>query len=206
MIDTIWQDLRHAARSLRRAPGFTAAATVTLALGIGATTAIFSVVNAAMLKPLPYSDADRMVVLAVPEGGDQSGQIFLQVRELARAFDAVAAQGSGSGWNLTTAQSAQWVDGLRVSESYFDVHGARPLRGRGFSRAEDQPDGPNAVVISEDLWESAFARSDVLGQIVRLGGVPYAVVGIMPRTFRSIPDVDVWTPLRTTLRDSGYNY
>lgn len=198
--------LLQAVRGLLRARAFAAAAIGTLALGIGASTAIFSVVDAALLKPLPYPDADRMVALAVPGGGDQSGQVYLRVRERAAGFETIAAQGGGSGWSLTTGRTARWVSGLRVSAGYFDAHGVQPLRGRGFTAAEDQPGGPNAVVIGEDLWEAAFGRAGVLGQVVALGTVDYTVVGIMPRAFRSIPDVDVWTPLRTTSRDNGWNY
>src|SRR4051794_27438043 len=100
MLETLWQEGRHASRSLYRAPGFTAASVITLTLGIGATTAIFAVVDAAILKPLPYPDADRLVVLAQPAGGAQTGQIFLRVRESARLFDGIAAQGTANGWNL----------------------------------------------------------------------------------------------------------
>ena len=209
VVDAMLRDLRYAARSLRRAPGFTAAAVITLTLGIGATTAIFAVVDAALLKPLPYPDADRMVVFAQPAAGDQTatGQIFLHMRERARLFEGVAAQSSANGWNLATRDIAEYVDGLPVSDAYFDVHGVSPMRGRGFSRAETQPGGPDAVVISEDLWHRVFqSRGDVVGEVVRLGGVPHTIVGIMPRGFRSVPNADVWTPLRTTLQDNSLNY
>jgi putative ABC transport system permease protein len=209
LVDLVLRDIRYAARSLRRTPGFTAAAVITLALGIGATTAIFAVVDAALVKPLPYPDADRMVVFAQPGAGDQTatGQIFLHLRESAPLFEAIAAQSSANGWNLATRDMADYVEGLPVSDAYFDVHGVSPIRGRGFSRAESQPGGPDAVLISEDLWHRVFqSRGDVVGEVVRLGGVPHTVVGIMPRGFRSVPNADVWTPLRTTLQDNSLNY
>ena len=207
MLETIWQEVRHASRSLRRTPAFTAASVVTLTVGIGATTAIFAVVDAALLKPLPYPDADRLVVLAPPAGGAQTGQIFLRVREIATLFDELAAQGTANGWNLAARDLAVYVDGLSVSDAFFDVHGVRPLRGRGFLRAESQPGGPDAVVISENLWHRVFqGREDVVGEVIQLGGVPHTVVGIMPRGFRSVPNADVWTPLRTSLQDNGLNY
>ena len=121
-MDLVLRDIRYAARSLRRTPGFTAAAVITLTLGIGATTAIFAVVDAALLKPLPYPDADRMVVLALPEGGGQTGQIFLRVRESARLFEGIAAQSGATGWNLATRDIAVYVEGLLVS-----VHNVRPI-------------------------------------------------------------------------------
>ena len=207
LVDLMLRDIRYAARSLQRTPGFTAAAVITLTLGIGATTAIFAVVDAALLKPLPYPDADRMVVLAQPEGGEQTGQIFLHVRESATLFEGIAAQSGATGWNLATRDMAVYVDGLLVSDAFFDVHGVRPIRGRGFSRAEAQPGGADAVVIGEELWDRLFqSRGEVLGEVVQLGGVPHTVVGIMPRGFRSVPNAEVWMPLRTTLRDNSLNY
>ena len=203
----MWSDLRYAARSLRRTPAFTAAAIATLALGIGATTAIFSIVNAALFKPLPYPDPDRLAVLTVPSAREVTGQLFLHIREGARSFESVAAQGGGTGWNLVAGDVITYTRGLRVSEGFFAVHGVHPLLGRGFSRAEDTPRGPNAVVISETLWRRAFGGTpNALGRTVLLGSVPHTVVGVMPDGFRAIPDVDVWTPLRTTLTDNGQNY
>ena len=200
-------DLRYALRSLRRTPAFTAAAIATLALGIGATTAIFTIVNAALFKPLPYLEPDKLAVLTVPAARDVTGQLFLHIRDRTRSFESVAAQGGGTGWNLVAGNVITYTRGLRVSEGFFAAHGVRPLLGRGFSRAEDTPRGPDAVVISETLWRRAFGGTpSVLGQSVLLGSVPYTVVGVMPDSFRAIPDVDVWTPLRTTLTDNGQNY
>ena len=207
MVDTVIQDLKYAWRSLRRTPGFTLMSIVTLALGIGATTAIFTVVNAALFKPLPYPAQDRLLTLTLPQGGSQSGQVFLFMRERSTAFAEVAAQGGGTGWNLTGENLATFARGTRVTAGYFATLGTAPALGREFTRVEDEPNGPDVVVISDALWRRAFGgRTDVLGSAIRLGGVPHTVVGIMPATFRSIPDTDLWTTLRTTVRDNGTNY
>jgi putative ABC transport system permease protein len=207
MLDRLAQDIRHAARSLGRSRGFTTAVVLTLALGIGSTSSIFTLVNAALLKPLPYPAADRLMALATPDGGAQTGQLFLFMRERVRLFNHVAAQRVSNGWNLVAGDVAAYVTALRISEDYFDTLGVQPLLGRGFSRIEDQPGGPDAVVINEDLWRRAYAgRTDVLGETILLGGVPHTVVGVMPVAFRSVPDAEVWTPLRTSATDNGQNY
>ncbi len=207
MLDALGQDIRHAARSLRRSPGFTAAALLTFALGIGATTAIFTVVNAALLKPLPYPDPERLFVLTPPEVRSITGQIFLHVRDRARLFEHVVAQGGGGGMNLVADGYTEYVETQRVSEGFFLAHAVNPLLGRGFSRAEDQPNGPNAVVISAALWRRVYGgRTEALGETMRLGDVPHTLVGVMPDGFRTIPDADLWTPLGTTASDNGANY
>ena len=200
--------LRHAARSLGRTPAFTAAAIATLALGIGAATAIFSLVNAALFKPIPYPDPEHLVVLTRGAGASaQSGQLFRFVKERAAALDAVAAQGLVTSFNLVTPDAAVHVRGLRVSTDFFRTHGVNPLAGREFSDAEDSPNGPEAVIISRALWQQLLGgQAARLGQAIRLGGVPHTVVGVMPEDFRTIPQADVLVPLRTTSRDTGVNY
>jgi predicted permease len=209
-------ELRHAIRSLRRSPTFTATAIATLALGIGATSAIFTIVNAALFKPLPYSDPDTLVVLTLPSARDVAGQIFLHVRDRVAPerdrvgmFESVAAQGGGlsSGWNLVAGDVVTYTRSLSVSDGYFATHGVQPILGREFSRAEAAPRGPDVAIISEALWRRAFAGSpSALGQAVLLGSAPYTIVGVIPDSFRGIPDVDLWTPLRTSLADNGQNY
>jgi hypothetical protein len=141
MFDTTIQDLKYAWRSLRRTPGFTLVSVLTLALGIGATTAIFTVVNAPLFKPLPYADPDRLLTLSLRQGvGAQSGQVFLFLRERSNAFTQVAAQGSSTGWNVTGSDVTTFAKGLRVSSGYFAALGATPLLGREFSPVEDEPD------------------------------------------------------------------
>ena len=186
---------------------------MTLALGIGATTAIFSLVNATLLKPVPYPEPDRIAVLTARYGNapvpasSQSGLTFTLVRDRVRVIEAIAAQSFSTNWNLSTSESAISVRGLRVSTDYLKVHGVRPLAGREFTSAEDQPGGPDALLISEALARRLFADSaSALGRSVTLGGRPYTVVGVLPPDFVSIPSADVLTPLRTTARDTGVNY
>jgi predicted permease len=206
-------DVRYALRSLRRTPGFTTAALLTLALGIGATTAIFSLVNATLLRPVPYADPDRIAVLTARFGTSpvpnpsHSGVVFTLVRERVRVIEAIAAQSGITNWNLATPESAVSVRGLRVSTDYLKAHGVRPLAGREFTFAEDTPRGPDAVLVSESLATRIFTSpTSALGKSVMLGGLPHTVVGVVPRDFVSIPSADVWTPLRTTARDQGVNY
>ncbi len=198
---------RQAIRSLRRSPTFTATAIATVALGIGATSAIFTIVNAALLRPLPYSSPERLVVLTVPSVRDVTGQLFLHVRDRVQALESVAAQIGGGGWNLVAGDLVTHTQSLRVSSGYFATHGVQPILGREFSRDDDASGGTDAAIISETLWRRAFGGSpSALGRTVLLGSAPHTVVGIIPDSFRGIPDVDLWTPLRTTLSDNGQNY
>jgi putative ABC transport system permease protein len=199
-------DLRYAWRSLLRTPGFTVAALVTLALGIGATTTILSLVNAVLLKPVPYPEPDRLAVLTSTNGSFQSGLVFTLVRDRIHGIESVAAQSVSTAWNLSTPVSAVSVRGLRVSTNYLKVHGVRPRLGREFSEVEDQPLGPDVAMISESLRHTLFGDDAGLGRDVTLGGAPYTVVGVLPADFQSIPAADVLTPLRTTERDTGVNY
>lgn len=206
-MNALIQDLRHAARTLRKAPGFTIAALMTLGLGIGATTAIFSLVNVALLEPPPYPDPQRLLVLSYAEGGSQDGQTFHYVRERVHSFEHLATMSHSSGWNLVVGDYAEYVAGVPVSEAFFETLGILPRLGRGFSRSEDSPGGPRALVVSDALWRHAFkARSDVVGEVVLLGGVPHTIVGVMPPGFRTFPAADVWTSLRLSPTDGTSNY
>jgi predicted permease len=207
------QDLVYAWRSLRRTPGFTIAALLTLALGIGSTTAIFSLVNAALLKPVPYPEPDRLVVLTGRYGSStaiaasQTGLTFTLVRDRLRAIETVAAQSGITLWNLSTQDTAVSVRGLRVSTNYVAVHGMHPAAGREFSSLEDQPGAPDVAIVSAALSARLFdSATTALGSSIRLGGRRYTIVGVLPPGFVSIPSADVLTPLRTTERDLGVNY
>ncbi|MPZ19693.1 MAG: FtsX-like permease family protein [Luteitalea sp.] len=206
-VETISHDVRYAVRALGHTPAFTAAALVTLALGIGATAAIFSVVNAALLKPPPYPEPDRMLVLTSAGGGAQTGEVFHDVRERLRSFETIAAIGGGTGWNLVAGDRAEYVEGLPVSSGYFDVLGVRPIMGRGFTAAEDQPDGPHAVILSHSLWRRFFdGSSKAIGQQLLLGGIPHTVVGVTPPEFQSFPPADLWTPLQVSPQSNAWNF
>jgi macrolide transport system ATP-binding/permease protein len=218
-------DFRYALRQLKKSPGFTIIAVLTLALGIGANTAIFSVVNALMLRPLPYPQPDRLGALMTHQSGPQGmqdsdsadGETYELVRDRVPAVTA-AAYGIGSGVNLQAGSSVQYVGQLRVSTKYFDVLGIAPQMGRSFTREEDRPNGPAVVVLSDHLWRSMF-HSDphIVGRAILLKGVPYTVVGVLARGAQSpeqrmfgmtAAPAELWTPLQpnTTGEGRGTNY
>ncbi len=216
-MSNLWADLRYSIRQLRKSPGFAIAAVLTLALGIGANTAIFSVVNALMLRPLPYPQPDRLGALIThwtsPKGAEDDdsvdGETYFAVRDRVPAVTA-AAEGMEGGVNLQAGQSVQYVQQLRVSSKYFDVLGIPPRMGRSFTREEDRPNGPAVVVLSNSLWRTTF-HSDphIVGRAVRLKGAPFTVVGVLPRGAQSPLNegvsqaVDVWTPLQPSTRGEG---
>lgn len=210
--DQLQRDVRLAFRQIRRAPAFSAAAIGMTALCTAAVTMVVSVFNLLFVAPLPYPGVDR--ILAAVVGGavvggatGMEGAVYDAVRERGEPFEAVAALSGGAGWNLVVGEHAEYVDGLRVSEQYFDVLGVRPRLGRGFTAAEDMPGGPEVVVIAHHVWQRALGgRPDVIGQMVSLGGTPHEVVGVMPDGFHSALAGDVWTPLRLKPDDWSINY
>lgn len=207
-MDRLIQDIRHGGRALMRDRAFSLTALLTLALGIGATTAIFTVVNAVLLTPPPYPAPDRLYVLSnPPDIGSQTGQMFHYIRDRASAFENVASNGGALGWNLVKGNHAEYVTGMPVSRGYFDVVGVRPLIGRSFNVAEDQPRGPRVVILSHALWRRLFSgSSEAIGQSIQLGGVTHTIVGIMPATFQPLSAAELWTPLQVSPRDNGQNY
>jgi predicted permease len=210
-VETLLQDVRFGARSLMRTPGFTAAALLTLALGIGANSAIFSVVNAVLLKPLPYPEPERIVQMFRNNAGLQSGldaSRFEFSRDTLESFEAVAAW-RGTAVNVVTGDSAEYLDALAVSKDYFAVFGAAPIIGRAFEPAEDLPNGPDAVILSHGLWRRLFGSNHgVLGTTVSLGERGYQVVGVMPPTFDPLQPAELYVPLKPSRRGpgGGFNY
>ena len=210
-LERLGRDFRFAMRQITRTPGFSFAVILTLALGIGVNTAVFSMVNGFMLRPLPYPDADRIASLIVhSEGTFRTGQFGVDdddshtfedwnlVGQNVTAVQA-AAQGATTGVNLQTGAqpgaAVRYVHATRVSAGYFDVLGIRPLVGRGFSADEDRPDGPKAVVLGYALWQSAFGGDPhVLGKGITLKGEPYTVVGVLPKGARSQGNGELFTP------------
>jgi macrolide transport system ATP-binding/permease protein len=216
-MNTFVQGLRYAARQLRRNPGFTATVLVTLALAIGANTAIFSLVNALMLRSLPYPQPERLgTVFQRTEGtvtGEQprwiDGEQWEQLRDSVPTVLAAVSSGLTSGVNLETAGEAQYVHDGRVSARYFDVLGIRPALGRTFTEGEDRPHGPPAVILSYRLWHTAFGDNpNLLGSSISLKGEPYTVVGILPRGAQTPLNADVYTPIQPsrTGEGGGSNY
>jgi putative ABC transport system permease protein len=198
MIDAIRQDLSYAVRRLRQAPGFTLVAVATLALGIGATSAIFSVVNAVLLRPLPFPEADRLVRVAQTWKGRPdvySPQNFLDVEAQSTAFSGLAAI-DGSGVTLTGQGAPARLEGAAVSASFFDVLRVRPLHGRGFVAGENEPGRDKVTVLGYPVWRDRFgADPGVVGRTVSLNRQPYVVVGIAPPGFRYPEDAQIWTPM-----------
>jgi putative ABC transport system permease protein len=206
-IDDLLQDLRYGLRMLRRHPGFTIVAALTLALGIGANTAMFSVVEAVLLRPLPYPAADRLVMVwenvNLPayknDRNTPSPGNFNDWRRQATAFSAMAAIGYRA-WNLTGAGDPTRIDGEAVSAGLFSVLGVDAALGRTFTDEEDQPGGPKVVVLGHGLWTDRFGSDRaIVGRKMLLDDTPYTIVGVMPRGF-AFPDPDdrLWIPIGLT--------
>ncbi|MEO8050447.1 MAG: ABC transporter permease [Acidobacteriota bacterium] len=199
---TLWADLRYAVRMLRKSAAFTAVAVAALALGIGANTAIFTVVNAVLLNPLPYPQPDLIMKLGrkFTNGVGYSNSIpkyFAWRRN--QAFDAMALYDFGSlGMNLGTSSPPDQIKAAHVSAEYFKVFGGSPVTGRGFTDTEDLPKGPQAAVITYGLWQSRFGGDrGVIGRTVLLNGSPFPVVGVLPPGFIPQPEAaDVLLPMQ----------
>jgi predicted permease len=194
------QDLRFAFRQLRKSPGFAAVAILTLALGIGANTAIFTVVQAVLLAPLPFRQPDRLVLVMQRNPinkhmMDSSYPDFLDWRRDARSFEQMSAM-SWHDYNLSSPGIAERVNGKGISAGFFDTLGVRLSVGREFTAKEDRSGGAPSVIISHRLWTDRFNGSPkVIGSSVALSGVTYTVVGVLPSGFRFIEDTDVYTPI-----------
>jgi putative ABC transport system permease protein len=197
----LWNDVKHALHLFIKSPGFTIAAVSALALGIGANTAIFTVVNAVLLKPLSYPDSDRIVefLLTSPEGRDAIASIpkFQNWQQQTSVFQDVAAYDfAGPGFNITGDRPEQ-VHGIHVSESYFRVFGAPVLLGRTFTPQEDSPNGGRVVVLSYGLWQRKFGGNpNVIGSSLSLGNEPYTIIGVLGREFRTDPEAELWVPFQ----------
>lgn len=195
-------DLRHSLRTLAKNPAFTIVAIAALALGIGANTAIFSVVNTVLLQPLPYPDSDRImrVERQFPEGTGSSISIpkFMVWKKNNQTFDSMAIYDfSGPGLNLGAGEHPEQVKGIHVSAEYFRVFGVAPVQGRTFLPQEDLPNAPKTAVVSYDLWKNRFGNDPALvGRSILLGGDPYSVIGILPAAFHSDPPADIFIPLQ----------
>jgi len=201
-LENLLQDIRYAIRMLRRSPGFTATAIAALALGIGANTAIFTVVNTVLLQPLAYPQPDRLVQLELSsaEGNGNVTSIpkYTIWREQTQVFQDVAAYDQGGpGVNLTGGDRPEQLKGVHVSASFFPLFGARMAAGRAFSADEDHPGGARLVVISNGLWRRRFAADpNIVGRNIELGGEPYLVRGVLAATFTSDPPADIYMPLQ----------
>ncbi len=207
-------DLRYGLRVLRRNPGFAAIAISTLALGVGATTAIFSVVNAVMLKPLPFLTADRLVriesvIVATWRGGVASYPDFLDWRARNHVFDGMAVFRTND-FTLVGSREPLHLQGAVVSAQLFSLLGVTPVAGRNFFPAEDNPaaaSGIDPVILSYGLWQREFgADASVMGRTIQLGGRPFTVIGVMPQEFQfpiQADSVELWTTIAVDAGGSG---
>jgi putative ABC transport system permease protein len=198
-VATLAADLRYGARRLRRSPGFTLVAVATLALGIGASTTVFSAVNPILFAPLPYPDGDRIGV--VLENGRADLSTFAMYRTLAARTHAFEALASMRAWQpaMTGLDVPERLEGQRVTAGYFRVLGVRPAIGRDFSASDDRPGAAAVAIIADSLWRRRLAADpSIVGRSVRLDDAPYTVIGVMARGFENVltPAAEVWTPLK----------
>lgn len=192
LIQTIWQDVRYALRTLRKNPIFAATTILTLALGIGATTAIFTVVHGVLLKPLAYPDADRLVRIT----GGATATRFEDIRQAESYRGAAAFTVFTENVTLSSLDGPEPLKGARVSTNFLDVLGVAPLRGRTFFPAEEEP-GTQVVLISAELWERQFGGDpEIVGGTATLSGSPFTIVGILPAGFLfPVSGIDLWLSL-----------
>ncbi|MHB8412547.1 MAG: ADOP family duplicated permease [Candidatus Acidiferrales bacterium] len=200
-LETLVQDIRFALRMLRKSPGFTAVAVLTLALGIGANTAIFSVVNTVLLGQLPYKDPDRLAMIwgTNAQRGVRKTPVspgdFVEWKQENAAFQDIAAS-SDDEVTLTGAGPPQLLIGYDFAANYFSILGVSPELGRTFNSEEDRAGAPKVVVLSDKLWRHTFhADRQILGKSITLDGEPYSVIGVMPSDFDYPPGVQVWMPI-----------
>jgi predicted permease len=213
MIETALHDARYGVRTLLRTPGFTSAALLTLALGIGANAAIFSVVNAVLLRPLPYPEPNRILqmVRRYPQGDatGQTGLRYLFFRDNMKSFESLAAWRNPTGFNLATRDTAEYVKAMPVSREFFPVFGVQPAYGQGFDAEQDRVGGPDVTVLGYAIWKRLFNGDPaVIGKSVTLGDRAYTIVGVMPDGFTTMSPADLYIPLRpaTTGPGGGTNY
>jgi putative ABC transport system permease protein len=203
-MDSLLQDLRYAVRVLLKKPGFTALSVIALALGIGANSAIFSVVNAVLLRSLPYDDPERLVMVwgTMPQTdrASVSPADFIDYQEQNRVFEQVAAF-NAAGFTLTGAEEPEQIRGARVSSGFFSVLGVRPTAGRAFHAEDDKPGAARVVVLGQKLWHRRFnSDQNIIGRNITLNGQSFTVIGIMPAEFQfTVPGIfrtpaELWTP------------
>jgi putative ABC transport system permease protein len=197
VLESLLNDIRFALRMLKRSPGYATVFVVTLAIGIGANTALFSTIKALLLSQLPYQEPERLVAARKTYDGLDQGPVsrldFIDYRRLSRSFDGLCALCYTGKVAMTGTERAEAVGSMFVSWDLFQTLGVSPIRGRFFSESEEALSGANIVLISHDLWQRRFGGSeDTVGSSVHLDGKAYQVVGVMPPGFRFLSDADVW--------------
>jgi macrolide transport system ATP-binding/permease protein len=211
-MDHLRRNLGFALRQLRRNPGYTATVILTLALSIGANTAIFSIVNALLLRNLPYAHPERMgTIFTRVQGGEAyndrhwiDGTQWEMLRDSVPSLISAVSSGMASGVNLTADRAVQYVHAGRVSQRYFDVLGIRPSIGRNFSQVEDNPHGPKVAILSNGLWRTTFNGDPTLiGRAIQLKGEPYTIIGVLPQDATTPLNADLYTPLQPSRLGEG---
>ena len=221
LLESFLTDVRQTLRSLRRSPGFTIAAVITLAVSIGATTAIFSVVDGVLLRPMPFPDPDRLVRVTLHTQPQANATVEMPFAELGffhfvnnnRTFAQVggvsifAGTNGNDEWALTGNGAPYPLAVARMTASAFRVLGVRPQLGRFPTDAEDRPGGPPVLLLSDSLWRTAFAASpSIVGRLVQVNGAAWQVIGVMPAAFRfPQPDVDIWIPFQLNPTSKNVN-
>ncbi len=198
-VETLWQDLRYTVRQLRKNPAFAVTAILVLTLGIGATVGIFSFADAALIKPLPYREPSRLLVIfgSIPLGPrfHLSCPDYYDLKKLNQVFTSFDVY-DPNGFMLATPTGAQQATGARVSAGFFRTLGVAPILGRDFAEGEDKPSAPRTVMLSYGAWQNRYGkRADILGQTVMLDGNPNTIVGVLPKDFHFAPaePAEVWT-------------
>jgi predicted permease len=213
IFDTLGRDLRFALRRIRKAPGFSLTVIATLAVVVGATSAVFSLADAILLKPLPVPDPAALSVVGFARtspsgsytGAAVDGAMWAAVRDHATRIDAAIASRGTSGVNFLAGSTPSFVQNARVGAGYFRVLGLPLVAGREFSVDDAVPNGPPVAILSQSFWRRAFdADPSVIGRAIRLRGEPYTVIGVASDAMSEIEDADVWTPLRGA--GQGLNY
>jgi predicted permease len=203
--------MRYALRQLAKTPGFSLTVLATLALCIGANTAIFSVLDAVLLRPVPYPEPDRLALLITAQRSSapgefnesQTGALYEEVRDRVRGLDS-AAWARPSGVNFSAPGRVEYIQQQRVASGFFRVLGVPPRIGREFTRAEDVTGGPALAVLSHEFWQRALnGDPSILDKTIDLKGEPHTVIGVTPPGFRSTAPIDVWTPLRPSREGEG---
>ncbi|HUA00094.1 MAG TPA: ADOP family duplicated permease [Candidatus Aquilonibacter sp.] len=211
-LDTLWQDIRFGLRRLRKSPGFILTVIITLALAIGANTAMFSLVNALMLKSLPYSHPERIGTIYTRITGSKvsderhnlNGEQWELLRDNVPALISAVSIRGASGVNLGWQSHGWYLRAGRVSTHYFDVLAVQPMMGRNFSEDEDRPHGSKAVILSNSLWRNTFnSNPNILGQSILLKGEPYTVIGVLPEGATIPLDADLYTALQASREGEG---
>jgi putative ABC transport system permease protein len=213
-VESLWRDLKFVARSLGKTPGFTVVAILVIAVGIGVNTAVFSVINTVLLKPLTYPEPQELVMLmnTSPRGTGPGANVpkFNLWRQQTSIFSKAAAYDfGGAGLNLTGGDKPLQVQGVHVSQEYFSMMGAPLAMGRTFTQAEDSPNGGRVTVLSYGLWKSRFGgNSKIVGSTIQIDRQPYLVVGVIGKSFETEVPADLWLPFQFDLnsRDQAHYF